>query len=273
MSFEQMNMVIPVFRHIRIASGPERILPEPDCEKLIIVRQGYLLITAEAGASGPVSQGYACHSAAGIVDVQLPAGRAAEYAILTYSILPEQAAWEWNGPQRLLSEHKVYYMVDALLLAQEKAGRLSGEAKEAHCFRNRMMLERILSFYMYETRLSEDRPSTDLQIEQSIQYIEDHYMLKLTLPLLSKRAGLSIGHYSVRFKKRTGQTFSSYLKLLRIEKAKLLLAKNELTAKEAAHSVGFGDYFHFSRTFKELTGLSPTEYRQQLRETEWFTIE
>lgn len=268
MSFQQMNAVIPVFQRIEIVRDSCRIIPEPGCEKLLIVRKGYLMIAAETGEWKAVSHGYACHSGAGVVTVQLPATRVAEYVIITYRIVPEHAPWDWNGPQRVLSEVKVKYMVDGLLQAQEDMPGLSEEEAEAQHFRNRMMLERILSFYMYESRWSEERWTSGTRIEKSVHYIEEHYMLKLTLPMLAERAGLSTGHYSVLFKERTGMTVSLYLKRLRVEKAKQLFAQGETSAKKAAQSIGFADYFHFSRTFKEVEGTSPTEYMRRFGEIE-----
>ncbi|WP_217594286.1 helix-turn-helix domain-containing protein [Cohnella sp. GbtcB17] len=268
MSFQQMNAVIPQFRNIEIVRESRLIVPEPGLEKLVIVRQGYLIAITEMGETRPVSQGYACHSAAGPVKLQPPAGREAEYAVLAYRIVPEGAPWDWNGPQRLLSENKVRYMVDGLLQAQEDLRSLDGEAAEAQRFRNRMMLERILSFFMYEGRLNEERRHSDAQIEKSVHYLEEHYMLKLTLPMLAERAGLSAGHFGVLFKARTGMTPSRYLKRLRVAKAKQLFDQGERSANKAAQSVGFADYFHFSRTYKELTGMSPSEYIHQLTEIE-----
>ncbi len=268
MSFRQMNAVIPVFQRIERVREPRFIAPEPGFEKLLVVRQGYLIAITETGDARPVSHGYACHSAGGTVQIRLPAGQAAEYAIITYRIAPEGAPWDWNGPQRLLSEAKVRYMVDGLLQAQEDMPGLNGEEAEAQQFRNRMMLERILSFYMYESRLTEERRASQAQIEKSVHYMEEHYMLKLTLPMLAERAGLSAGHYGVLFKERTGMTVGRYLKRLRIEKAKQLFAQGETSAKKAAQSAGFADYFHFSRSFKEITGMSPTEYIGKLGKIE-----
>lgn len=268
MSFRQMNAVIPQFQRIEIARDSRLIMPEAGFEKLLVVRQGYLIAITESGEVRPVSHGYACHSAAGPVKLQPPAGREAEYAVLTYRITPEGAPWDWNGPQRVLSENKVRYMVDGLLQAQEDQQGMDGEEAEAQRFRNRMMLERILSFFMYESRLNEERRNSDAQIEKSVHYLEEHYMLKLTLPMLAERAGLSTGHYGVLFKERTGMTPSRYLKRLRVEKAKQLFDQGERSASKAAQSVGFADYFHFSRTYKELTGLSPSEYMHKLEEIE-----
>lgn len=268
MSFEQLNAVIPVFEHIEIFHEPCTIIPETGYEKLIIVQQGYLIMVTGTGESIPISHGYACHSGAGTLEVRIPTGRAAEYAVIVYRILPEHAPWDWNGPQRLLSDVKVRYMVDGLLQAQENPPEQNKDEVEAQHFRNRMMLERILSFCMYESQLSGELRASGSQMEKSIQYIEEHYMLKLTLPMLAERTGLSKGHYSVLFKEKTGLTVSGYLKRLRVERAKQLFAQGETSAKKAAHSVGFNDYFHFSRTFKEVTGSSPTQYIQQLHEIE-----
>jgi AraC-like DNA-binding protein len=88
-------------------------------------------------------------------------------------------------------------------------------------------------------------------------------MLPLTLPMIAERAGVSVGHYTVLFKRSTGLTFSQYLRQIRIEKAKQLLRQTDLSASEIARQVGYADYFHFSRTFKRETGCSPAAFAKQ----------
>ena len=266
MSFQQLNTIIPVFKKIEMFHDPCQIMPDPGYEKLIIIRKGYLLIITNTGESKPVSHGYACHSSKGPVTVQLPSGRQAEYVVITYGIVPVNTSWNWDGPLRLLSGIKVQYMVDALLqLETSSASDEDEDESHASRFRSRMMLARILYFFMYESRISDDLHSADTRIEKSVQYIEEHYMLRLTLTMLAERASLSPGHFSVRFKERMGMTVSHYLKQLRIEKAKELFELDRMSPKQAAQSVGFADYFHFSRTFKNVTGKSPVEYIRDLK--------
>ncbi|MDR0598530.1 MAG: helix-turn-helix domain-containing protein, partial [Treponema sp.] len=58
----------------------------------------------------------------------------------------------------------------------------------------------------------------------------------------------------------TGQSFINHLTLLRIEKAKHLLAGKDILIKDAAALTGFTDQFYFSRVFHSVTGVSPSEW-------------
>jgi len=57
-------------------------------------------------------------------------------------------------------------------------------------------------------------------------------------------------------------TFVEYLTRVRIERARELLASQDLRSYEIAEQVGFRDAHYFSLTFKKQTGYSPTEYRE-----------
>jgi YesN/AraC family two-component response regulator len=62
------------------------------------------------------------------------------------------------------------------------------------------------------------------------------------------------------FKQETGESPINYLIKIRMEKAKELLVKEELSVKEIANSVGYQDAYHFSKLFKKYTGNSPSDY-------------
>jgi AraC-like DNA-binding protein len=64
------------------------------------------------------------------------------------------------------------------------------------------------------------------------------------------------------FKKATGMTFTEYLSLVRIAKAKKLLANPQARVSEIAFEAGFASLTHFNRMFKRITGQSPSEFRQ-----------
>jgi AraC-like DNA-binding protein len=65
------------------------------------------------------------------------------------------------------------------------------------------------------------------------------------------------------FKKATGLTFTDYLGRVRVEKAKTLLSNPHLRVSEIAYTVGFQSLTHFNRVFHNLTGESPTHFRDK----------
>jgi AraC-like DNA-binding protein len=67
------------------------------------------------------------------------------------------------------------------------------------------------------------------------------------------------------FKRATGMTFTEYVSRVRVEKAKNLLLNPLSRVSEVAFASGFQSIPHFNRVFKKYAGVSPTEYRAQIR--------
>lgn len=65
-------------------------------------------------------------------------------------------------------------------------------------------------------------------------------------------------YFSKYFTKVSGISFSSYLNIIRMEKAIAMLNEGKMSITEIAHAAGFGTIRHFNRIFKEITGYSPT---------------
>lgn len=68
------------------------------------------------------------------------------------------------------------------------------------------------------------------------------------------------------FKQYTGETVVSYLTKIKIDAAKKFLSSTNLTVLDIAGRLGYNSLSHFNKKFKETTGLSPGEYRQQFQE-------
>jgi two-component system response regulator YesN len=86
------------------------------------------------------------------------------------------------------------------------------------------------------------------------------YAHKLSLNDFAEQYHLTLEYLSSLFAKETGQTFSGYLKMVRLEEAKRLLAETELKIYEIAYRVGYPDPQYFSKVFREYTGVSAKQY-------------
>ena len=75
--------------------------------------------------------------------------------------------------------------------------------------------------------------------------------------------GISVGHLSRVFKRKTGQSFERYLMVQRVETAKRMLLEPLTTIAETAERCGFSDSAYFARVFRKITGGSPSEYRNE----------
>ncbi len=76
----------------------------------------------------------------------------------------------------------------------------------------------------------------------------------------ARAMGLSRAHFSRRFKAAVGLSPHAYLTLLRVERAKRLLA-NGVPIADTAVDVGFADQSHFARTFRRFAGATPAQYQ------------
>ena len=98
--------------------------------------------------------------------------------------------------------------------------------------------------------------------DRVIEYMQEHLHEQLAVDDI-----ISILHYSKsyifrQFKKTTGYTLMTYFIKLKIDRAKRLLRESELSVNEIAESLAFEDPNYFSKTFKRMTGYSPTTYRK-----------
>jgi AraC-like DNA-binding protein len=78
---------------------------------------------------------------------------------------------------------------------------------------------------------------------------------------LARATGLSVSHFNREFREWTGYAPVEYQRRHRIGRARALLADGTLSIKEVAARVGFDDPYHFSRVFRQVDGLSPSQYR------------
>lgn len=94
------------------------------------------------------------------------------------------------------------------------------------------------------------------------EYIEMHYEEKLSLESVADQVFLSPAYLSRLFKQETGQNFKEYLLEVRLEAAKRMLCEECFNISEVAELTGLGNSKYFSRVFREKTGRTPSEYRE-----------
>ena len=70
------------------------------------------------------------------------------------------------------------------------------------------------------------------------------------------------------YSKKTGQFLMDYLREYRLEQAKKLLMKGDMSVSEVAMNTGFDNFSYFSTLFKKETGMSPQQYRASIMKTE-----
>jgi AraC-like DNA-binding protein len=89
------------------------------------------------------------------------------------------------------------------------------------------------------------------------------YALPLDIPHLARVANVSEAHFIRTFRATFGETPHRYLQRRRVERAMFLLREKERSITDICLDVGFGSLGTFSRTFSEIVGDTPTEYRNR----------
>lgn len=98
-------------------------------------------------------------------------------------------------------------------------------------------------------------------IEHSLQFMTENLEKNISLQEFADRANLSVPHFSAVFKKTTGYSPIDYYLRLKIQLACQHLNLTEQSVKEICFIIGFQDPYYFSRIFKKIMGMSPSEYR------------
>ena len=97
----------------------------------------------------------------------------------------------------------------------------------------------------------------------AVEYINHHYNEELSVNTLASKFFISPSYFSHLFKKNSGKGVIEYINEVRVSRARALLETTDTPIGDIALSVGFGDINYFSRKFKELTGVSPSEHRKR----------
>ncbi|HHY98339.1 MAG TPA: helix-turn-helix domain-containing protein [Firmicutes bacterium] len=103
-------------------------------------------------------------------------------------------------------------------------------------------------------------------IRQTERFIEENLKERITLADVARVVGLCPTYFARVFGEKMGVSFHLYLTQRRMQRAADLLKDSSLSIGEIAYNVGYPDQNHFSQVFKKMIGMSPSNYRKQLRD-------
>lgn len=102
-------------------------------------------------------------------------------------------------------------------------------------------------------------------IESSIDYMRSNVTQQVELRDFADQANMSVPHYSRVFKAKTDTSPIDYFIRLKIQLACQYLASGDKSIKQTAHALGYNDQFYFSRIFKKVMSISPSQYQQNFQ--------
>src|SRR5439155_19889686 len=114
-----------------------------------------------------------------------------------------------------------------------------------------------------------DRPDHERRppawLRQVHELLNDRFAEELSLGAVATTVGVHPAYLAATFRRHFRCTVGDYLRQRRIESARRMLAETGLPLPEIARATGFADHSHFARTFKNLTGTTPSRYRRSAR--------
>lgn len=136
-------------------------------------------------------------------------------------------------------------------------------------FEVRERLSRLIFLLTKNCPKAEKRPSEKAlrdgeRIKVMLQYIQEHYDGELTLAKIAESAAVSENECLRCFRSMIGSTPIQYVKQVRIQKAAELLVSTNRRISEIGAECGFQEMSYFAKTFRELKGCTPSEYRRQV---------
>lgn len=127
-----------------------------------------------------------------------------------------------------------------------------------------LLYKRVMESY---TRLVEEMTKGKAElIDKILKYLENNYEKQLSLQVVANEFEISGTYLSQYFKKCTGTNFVTYIRDIRVEKAKEILKNENISVSEVAQKTGFDTVNTFIRVFKMLTGVTPGEYKNNIKQ-------
>lgn len=106
---------------------------------------------------------------------------------------------------------------------------------------------------------------SEVTAERLLRYLNENYAKHLTGRQIEETFEVNLDYINRVFSKMTGSPIFAYLNALRIYNAKQLIATTDLPFSEVAYLVGIEDRYYFSKLFRRLAGMSPSQYYKEAR--------
>ena len=119
---------------------------------------------------------------------------------------------------------------------------------------------RYLFYFLYDKLVGKGR-------SPSLRYMEENYASEISMKEMAELENYNVSYYTEWFKKSVGCLPSEYLRMVRIEKAKEILATTRYRIIDVALQVGYVNSSSFTRAFREVEGITPNQYRKKARDS------
>ena len=128
------------------------------------------------------------------------------------------------------------------------------------------MVQLKLPIWLIQRTRQEERPTVSTYIQEEMeyarQYFNEHYNEPISIQDYAESRSMSVCYFQRNFKQIVKHTPMQYLLTIRVNNAASLLETTDYSMAEISAIVGYEDPLYFSRLFRKLKGMSPSDYRK-----------
>ena len=126
--------------------------------------------------------------------------------------------------------------------------------------KNSSFIEKSTLLYIISYLITKDDDNKQPIVDNIVNYVKDNIESDLSSDVIASKFSYHKNYLSSLIKKKTGIPLNDFIKQAKIERAKLLILDGNFSLSEISKKLGFYDYSHFYKTFKNQTGISPTDF-------------
>jgi two-component system response regulator YesN len=145
-----------------------------------------------------------------------------------------------------------------------KGNVTAGMARDIHAYFSRVEGYDVHAAHLLvKTRIAQDTQTLPI-VNRIMEYVRENYAdPALQLNAFAEKNSVSAGYLTKLFRQETGDTFVAYMTKYRMKQAALLLGGTDLKIYEIAEKAGYNSQHYFCEIFKNMFGVTPTEYRKK----------
>lgn len=174
-----------------------------------------------------------------------------------YSLLTDRPAGFCNIIDVSKNKDLIADIFSSIIFENSNSEKLSNEMEQ-------LLVKQLLITVCRCSLINFENSFDDMVVSIKRQF-ENEYHRQFTLKMLAKQYNQSVSSLCHRFSAATGVSVMEYLGSCRMANAKQMLAETDCGIGEIVEKCGFSDNSNFSRTFKRLNGISPTEFRKKYK--------
>ncbi|WP_341280842.1 helix-turn-helix domain-containing protein [Paenibacillus sp. FSL H8-0537] len=253
-------------RHLTMKPGEQRLAYRLPANAFVYANQGSARLEMEE-LEAPCDNGYLLHSGKG-ANLSIWCGdEPFDYYLVLYKprgLINNQVRHGDLEQQDVFGRRYVFEVMHALSLLSllEQMSQLWESSEEL----DRLQVTGIFYQFVVEQFRQLQMVKAEAAVpelpEQIAEYIHEYFQKTVTMETMAAKFHYST-HYLARvFKRKFGCSPMEYLLQTRINRAKYLLTETDMPIRSLAEKVGYTDIYYFSRLFKKLTGVTPTQFKK-----------